>query len=392
MSNEATAIHRQDDLEAFCAALAPHDFLVIDTEFHRETTYYPQLCLVQAAAPGVEGMIDALADGLDMTPFWDLVADPNRLKVMHAARQDMEIFNKIIGHPPTPLFDSQIAAMALGLGDSIAYDKLVAQVTGGRIDKSSQFTDWTRRPLSAKQLDYALGDVTHLREVYLEMKAKLEALGRTEWVASEIEAMTDPALYAADPEDAWKRLKIRRPRKDYLAVLKTVAAWRERTAQELDRPRNRVLKDDGIQEIADQRPTQASGLDRLRAVPKGFGNSRHAKGLMEAVNLALDDVDAHAPQVEKHGPHKPAPPGATDLLRVLLKQVCDDAEVTPRLVANAADLERIAAGDGNETDVMKGWRFELFGSKAGDLLNGRLAMTFDNGDVRLFPVPYRTVT
>lgn len=385
--SEIAVIETQQELNAFCAELAKNSVVFIDTEFHRESTYWPTLCLIQAAGEDVEGIIDPMVEGLDLSALLEILADPNVCKVFHAARQDMEIFAQLMDKPPAPIVDTQVAAMALGLGDSISYDNLVSQMIGPRIDKSSQFTDWTRRPLSQKQLHYALGDVTHLRAVYAKMARKIDEYDRWSWVQDEHDALTDPALYAADPQDAWKRLKVRRNRKDYLAVLKSVAIWREQTAQDLNRPRTRILKDDALQEIADQRPRDATSLERLRSVPKGFGGSRHGPGLLQAINYALDHVDEMAPEFDKPTQRAAAPAGAADLLRVLLKQICDDAKVTPRLVANSADLDRVAAGEGRDTNVMTGWRFDLFGKRAEDLLNGRLAITFNRGDVRMFEVP-----
>eukprot|EP00919_Chromeraceae_sp_WS-2016_P007518 GHVR01017669.1.p1 GENE.GHVR01017669.1~~GHVR01017669.1.p1 ORF type:complete len:264 (-),score=52.22 GHVR01017669.1:1-792(-) len=252
--NSLTPITEQSALEDLCGKLAESDFICVDTEFHRETTYWPELCLVQASAPGVEGLIDPLAEDLDIGPFLDLIAMDNRVKVFHAARQDIEIFNRLIGHPPGPIFDTQVAAMALGYGDSISYDNLVQRVVRRQIDKSSQFTDWMRRPLSQKQLIYALGDVTHLRDIYLIMREELEKTGRMNWVREEMADLEDPAKYDTDPMNAWQRLKLRKPKKDYAAIVVAVAAWRERLAQELDKPRRRILKDDAIQEIAAQKP------------------------------------------------------------------------------------------------------------------------------------------
>ena len=383
---DITIINDQNELIHFCGALKTSDVIYVDTEFHRESTYWPTLCLIQAANDSVEAIIDPQIEGIDLTPFLDLLMDPTITKVFHAARQDMEIFYRLTGKPPSPIFDTQIGAMAIGLGDSISFDNLVSQLTGQRIDKSSQFTDWTRRPLSAKQLQYALGDVTFLRNAYKRMAEKLTSKDRWSWIEDDHEAMCDPALYEADPENAWKRLKVRRNRKDYLAVLKAVAVWREQLAQDLNRPRNRILKDDALQEIADQRPRDANAIDRLRSVPKGFSGSRHGPSLLAAINHALDNVDEVAPEIEKPKHRGPSPAGASDLLRVLLKQICDDARVTPRLIANSADLERIAAGEGNETNVMKGWRFELFGKRAEDLLNGRMAITFNQGNIQMFDV------
>ncbi|MAT35871.1 MAG: ribonuclease D [Ponticaulis sp.] len=379
-----SVITSQEELNAFCTALSKSDVIFVDTEFHRESTYWPTLCLIQAAADDVEGMIDPMVDGLDLKPFLYLMADPDIGKVFHAARQDMEIFTRMLGAPPAPIFDTQIAAMALGLGDSISYENLISQLTGNQVDKSSQFTDWTRRPLSQKQLKYALGDVTHLRAAYRKMAETLDAKDRWSWIEADHMALSAPELYMTDPKDAWKRMKIRRHRKDYLAVLKNVSIWREALAQELNRPRSRILKDDAIQEISDQRPRDAQALERLRSVPKGFANSRHGGGLLSAINEALDNVDEIAPDVDRPKHRGPSPAGASDLLRVLLKQICDDASVTPRLVANASDLEKIASGDGADTEVMSGWRYDLFGKHAQNLLHGKLAVTFNKGQIEMF--------
>ncbi|MAN73143.1 MAG: ribonuclease D [Henriciella sp.] len=380
-----TPITKQEELQKFCDSLAASDFICVDTEFHRETTFWPELCLIQASAPGVEGVIDPKADGIDLQPFLDLLADTSRVKVFHAARQDMEIFNKLIGTPPAPVFDTQVAAMALGLGDSISYDNLIQRVLRRHIDKSSQFTDWKRRPLSDKQLAYALGDVTHLRDAYLWMRDELEKRGRMGWVAEEMESLSDPALYDTDPKNAWQRLKIRKTHKEYLAVFAAVAEWRERQAQTLDRPRRRILKDDAIQEIADQKPKTEDQFDRLRAVPKGFIRSRNADGLMQTVETALDDPDAHAPPAPKRKQNPQTPAGAPEMLKVLLKYVSEDVDVVPRLIANAADIERIARGEtDDDIPALTGWRYDVFGQKARALLTGNLALSFENGQVRLF--------
>ena len=377
----------QDRLGAFCEALAQSDFICVDTEFHRETTYWPELCLIQAAVPGHEALIDPLADDLDIGPFLQLLAEENRVKVFHAARQDLEIFARLIGHPPGPVFDTQIAAMALGLGDSISYDNLVQKLLRQQVDKSSQFTDWTRRPLSEKQRIYAIGDVTHLRDAYLLMREDLETLGRADWIAAEMAELEDPALYDTDPAKAWQRLKLRKPKRDYAAVLAAVAAWRERMAQDLNRPRRRILKDDAIHEIAEQKPGSPDAFDRLRAVPTGFVNSRMAEGLVEAVRSAMDDPDSYAPELPPRTQNPQTPAGAPEMLKVLLKAVSDEVNVVPRLIANAADLERIARGDqGDDIAAMTGWRYEVFGRKAERLLSGSLALSFEDGQVRLFEV------
>lgn len=374
----------QNELAALCDALSKHDFICVDTEFHRETTYWPQLCLIQASAPGVEGLIDPLADDLDIGPFLNLIAEDTRVKVFHAARQDLEIFNRLIGYPPGPIFDSQIAAMALGLGDSISYDNLVQRVLKRNVDKSSQFTDWTRRPLSDKQLTYALGDVTHLRDAYGIMKEQLVAKGRLNWVHEEMAYLEEPALYDTTSENAWQRLKIRKPRVDYAAVLAAVAGWRETRAKELDKPRRRVLKDDAIYEIAEQKPKDTKAYERLRAVPKGFINSKHALGLVDAVNAAIDDPEAFAPPIPKRKHNAQTPPGAPEMLKVLLKHVGEEIDIVPRLIANAADIERIARGETEDIAAFTGWRNDVFGQQARALLSGKLALSFQDGKVRLF--------
>lgn len=377
-------ITEQDALDSFCSALSQHEFICVDTEFHRETTYWPELCLIQASAPGVEGLIDPLADDLDIGPFLSLIAEESRVKVFHAARQDLEIFNRLIGTPPAPVFDTQIAAMALGLGDSISYDNLVQRLLGREIDKSSQFTDWTRRPLSNKQLTYALGDVTHLRDAYLIMRERLDEKGRASWVREEMAYLEDPALYDTSPENAWQRLKIRKPKESYAAVLAAVAGWRETAAKDFNRPRRRILKDDAIYEIAEQKPQDEAGYDRLRAMPKGFIKSRQAAGLKDIVNAAIENPAEFAPPLPKRQHNTQTPAGAPEMLRVLLKHVSDEIEVVPRLIANAADIERIARGDKGEIAAFNGWRDEVFGTKARALLSGKLALSFEEGQVRLF--------
>lgn len=380
-------ITEQSALDAFCTALSAGDFLCIDTEFHRETTYWPKLCLIQASSEDVEGMIDPLSSDLDIGPFLRLLEDDRQTKVFHAARQDLEIFTRLIGHPPGPIFDTQIAAMALGLGDSVSYDNLIQKLLRRHIDKSSQFTDWTRRPLSDKQLAYALGDVTHLRDAYRIMRAQLVQKDRLSWVQGEMADLEDPALYDTSPENAWQRLKLRKPKKDYLAIVASVAAWRESQAQTLDRPRRRILKDDAIHEIAEQKPRTTEAFDRLRAVPTGFIKSKQATGLLNAVLNAMDAPDNFAPPMPARRQNPQTPAGAPEMLKVLLKHVSEEADVVPRLIANAADIERIARGEtDDDIQALSGWRYDLFGEKAQALLSGHLALSFENGQVRLFEV------
>ncbi|MBA3070077.1 MAG: ribonuclease D [Hyphomonas sp.] len=385
--NTLTPITEQSALEDLCGRLAEAEFVCVDTEFHRETTYWPELCLIQASGPGVEGLIDPRAEDLDIRPFLDLIASDRQTKVFHAARQDIEIFNRLIGHPPGPVFDTQVAAMALGFGDSISYDNLVQRVLKKQIDKSSQFTDWMRRPLSQKQLVYALGDVTHLRDAYLIMRDELERTDRMTWVREEMSDLEDPATYDTEPMNAWQRLKLRMPKKDYAAVVVSVAAWRERVAQELDKPRRRILKDDAIQEIAAQKPRSEDDFNQLRAVPSGFIRSKHGQGLLDAVRAAIDAPDSYAPEMTRPAQNAQIPAGAPELLKVLLKHVSDENDVVPRLIANSADIDRIARGETSEDiAAMTGWRYDMFGKKAIALLSGKLAVSFAGGQVRLFDV------
>jgi ribonuclease D len=381
-----TPITSTADLAAFCQQLKGQPFVAVDTEFMRETTYWPKLCLIQAAAPSAEAVIDPLAADIDLMPFLEVLRDENIDKVFHAARQDVEIFNNL-GAIPRPLFDTQIASMAAGFGEQIAYDALVRQMLKIDVDKSSRFTDWARRPLSDAQLTYALGDVTHLAALYPMLHERLEKAGRIGWVMEEMEAMADPALYDVDPENAWKRLKPRRHTTKYLAVFRAVAAWRERTAQTRDQPRGRILKDEAIDELAAQAPTDAEGLNRLRSVPKGFSGSKFGPELIEAIKAALRDPEGYAPVIERNGgPSSPAAGAVVELLKVLLKARAEDAGVASKLIATVADLEKIANDDRADTAALHGWRREAFGEDALKLKRGELALVLDGTRVRVVPV------
>jgi ribonuclease D len=312
--------------------------------------------------------------------------DPSIEKVFHAARQDVEIFHNL-GAIPQPLFDTQIASMAAGFGEQIAYDALVRQMLKIDLDKSSRFTDWARRPLSEAQLSYALADVTHLSRLYPMLRARLEQAGRIAWVTEEMAAITDPALYDMDPEIAWKRLKPRRHTAKYLAVFRAVAAWRERTAQSRDQPRGRVLKDEAIDELATQAPVDPEGLDRLRSVPKGFSGSKFGPELLSAIQAALRDPDAYAPVLSRPAsPHVPAAGAVVELLKVLLKARAEDAGVASKLIATVADLEKLAADDNADTPALHGWRREAFGEDALRLKRGELALVLDGARVKVAPV------
>jgi ribonuclease D len=382
-----TPITSTADLAEFCARLEGQAFVAVDTEFMRETTYWPKLCLIQAASPGgIEATIDPLAEGLDLGPFLDVMRDTAILKVFHAARQDVEIFHNL-GAIPRQLFDTQIAGMAAGFGEQIAYDALARKILKVELDKSSRFTDWARRPLSEAQLTYALADVTHLAELYPILRERLEKAGRLSWVTEEMAAMCDPALYDVDPENAWRRLRPRKHAVKYLAVFRAVAAWRERTAQQRDQPRGRILKDEAIDELAAQAPTSADGLNRLRSAPKGFSGSRYGPELLEAIGAALADPEGYAPKIDRDtGPVSPAAGAVVELLKVLLKARAEDAGVASKLIATVADLEKIASDDHAEAPALHGWRREAFGEDALKLKRGELALVLDGTRVRVVPV------
>jgi ribonuclease D len=373
-------------LVAFCDKVRGQPFVAVDTEFMRETTYWPRLCLIQAATPTAEAVIDPLADGIDLEPFLELMRDETILKVFHAARQDVEIFN-ILKAMPRPLFDTQIAGMAAGFGEQIAYDALVRQMLKIDLDKSSRFTDWARRPLSEAQLTYALADVTHLAKLFPMLRDRLEREGRLVWVSDEMADLTNPALFDVEPENAWKRLKPRKHAPKYLAVFRAVAAWRERTAQTRDQPRGRILKDEAIDEIAIQAPTDADALDRMRSVPKGFSGSKFGPDLIAAVREALKDPEAYAPVIEKPRVHSsPAAGAVVELLKVLLKARAEEAGVASKLLATVSDLEQIANDDAADVGALKGWRREAFGEDALKLKRGELALVLDGARVRVVEV------
>jgi ribonuclease D len=372
-----------DELAALCADLAREPFVAIDTEFMRDRTYWPKLCLVQLAGQTRHAAVDPLAPEIDLAPLFALMADPAVLKVFHAARQDIEIFHHLTGEVPVPVFDTQLAAMVCGYGEEVGYETLVAQLTKARIDKSSRFTDWSRRPLSPQQLSYALDDVIHLREVYLKLRKKLEESGRSEWVAQELAELTNPATYRQHPEDAWRRIKVRSRDPRFLAVVQALAAWRERSAQARDLPRNRVLRDDLLLEVAANRPASQEELAKLRRVSL---DRRSATGVVEAIQEALAIPQAELPRVEPP-PKQPRGLGPMiELLRVLLKLQCEEHHVAQRLVATSGDLEAIAAEDAPAVAALKGWRYEVFGRAALALKRGELALAIQRGRLALVPM------
>jgi len=370
-------------LAAFCARLAKHDFVTVDTEFLRETTYWPELCLIQMAGPEDEGIIDPLADGIDLKPFFELMADTSVIKVFHAARQDIEIMVNRGDLVPHPIFDTQVAAMVCGFGESISYDQLVSRISGAHIDKSSRFTDWSRRPLTDKQLDYALADVTHLRDVYLELVSRLDTEGRRHWVVDEMAVLESRSTYEMDPADAWKRLKMRVKKPAELCVLQHLAAWREREARARNVPRGRVLKDDAIYEIAQQQPKDGEALGRLRTIPRGWERSQQGATVVEIVSEALETPKEDMPRLPRQRQAPEGAQAAVELLRVLLKLTVEKENVAAKIIATSDDLETIAI-DGEAADVaaLKGWRRELFGDRALKLIRGELALRFADKKVR----------
>lgn len=375
------------DLTALCRRLSSEKFVTVDTEFHRETTYWPLLCLIQIAGPDEAHGIDPLAEGLDLSPLFDLFQNTQVVKVFHAARQDLEIFYHRNGKIPEPLFDTQVAAMVCGFGESAGYETLVTKLTKARIDKSQRFTDWSRRPLSDKQVNYALADVIHLRDIYLTLKNELEKSNRSTWVAEEMEILSNPATYALDPEEAWRRIKSRDKKPRFLAILKEVAAWRERVAQEQDVPRRRVAKDDVLVELAALKPTSEKALSQAR-LAKHFARSKYAAGMLKAVQAGLDTADEDCPHLPRL-PDKPAGLGSViDLLKVLLKARCEANDVAQKLIATVDDLERIAMDDRANVRALSGWRRELFGNDALKLKHGELALAL-SGDGKTVEVVER---
>ncbi len=381
-----TPIATTADLETFCAKILGQPFVAVDTEFMRETTYWPKLCLIQAATPDDEAVIDPLAPGLDLEPFLQILRDESIVKVFHAARQDVEIFHNLRAMP-RPLFDTQVAAMAAGYGEQIAYDALVRNMLKIELDKSSRFTDWARRPLTENQLTYAQADVTHLAALYPTLRSRLEDEGRLAWVADDMKSLSEPALYDVSPENAWRRLKPRKQAPRYLSVYRAVAEWREKTAQLRDQPRGRILKDDAIDELASQAPTDAAQMERLRSVPKGFAGSRFGPELLETIREALRDPAATAPVIEKtRSPHNPAAGSVVELLKVLLKARAEDGGVASKLIATVSDLEMIAQDDNADTPALTGWRLDAFGADALRLKRGELALVLDGSRVRVVEV------
>jgi ribonuclease D len=378
-----SVVDTTEDLKALVKELKGAAYIALDTEFMRDQTYWPKLCLLQVAATGIEAIIDPLAEGIDLKPFYELLKAKNIVKVLHASRQDIEIFFHQGHFIPDPLFDTQIAAMVCGFGEAASYETLARKLAHAEIDKSARFTDWSRRPLSKRQLEYALADVTHLRVVYEALAKQLEKTGRSAWVEEEIAALKQPSLYQLDPKQAWRRLKARTTNKRFLAILAAIAEWREVEAQTRDQPRNRILKDEALLEIASHPPDKAEALDHIRAVPKGFAASRMGKGLMEAIEKGTT-----APPPEGIEPERPRrkrePSQATvDLIKTLLRLRAEAAGVAPRLIADSDDIEKLAAREDDGVAALQGWRAEVFGNDARALRDGKLAIALEDGEAVL---------
>lgn len=369
-----TLLTTTEQLAAFCNSLRGAEYVTVDTEFLREKTFWPQLCLVQLAGPHQAVAVDPLSEEMDLAPLFDLMDDPTILKVFHAARQDVEIFHHLTGRVPSPMFDTQVAAMVCGFGESVGYETLVSKLAGARVDKSSRFTDWSARPLTERQLVYALSDVTHLRPAYEKLKRRLERTGRAHWLEEEMAVLSDPATYVVEPEHAWRRLKPKAAKPRFLGVLQELAAWREREAQRRDMPRSRILRDDALLEIAAHAPEDVDALARTRGLGRGFAEGRQGGDVLAAVARGQAKPESELPRLE---PKEENPPGLApivELLRVLLRMVCEEENVAPKLVASASDLEAIACDDQAKVPALHGWRREVFGEKALALKHGRIAL------------------
>ena len=385
-----TLITTTDELARFCAEAAREPYVTVDTEFLRERTFYAQLCLVQLARPGKgedgAALVDTLSDRLALDPLYELFRNRHVVKVFHAARQDLEIFQTTAGVLPEPFFDTQVAAMVCGYGDQVGYETLARQIARVQIDKSSRFTDWSRRPLSAAQMAYALADVTHLRRIYEVLARRLAESGRGPWVAEELAVLTDPATYRADPEHAWTRIKTRSTAPRFLAALRELARFRETAAQRRNVPRNRILKDDALLELAANRPKSLEDLGKSRLLLREGRRGEIAEGILAAVAAAEAMPAAEAPQLPEAPARRPGAEALADLLRVLLKARADAEGVAQRLIASSADLDALAAEDAPAIPALHGWRHELFGQDALRLKRGEIALSADGGAIKVVPL------
>lgn len=370
-------------LAALCERLRQEPFVTVDTEFMRERTYWPELCVVQLAGTNDVAVVDALAPDLDLSPLGALLADEAVVKVFHAARQDVEIFLLKFGAVPKPLFDSQVAAMVAGFGDQVSYDGLARALANAQIDKAHRFSDWSARPLSESQIAYAAADVTHLRRIYVALTDKLKREGRLDWVAEEMAALAEPSTYLTDPESAWERLRPRSSNRRFLGTLRAVAAWREREAQRINIPRQRLIKDETLLEIAATAPGNPADLARARGISEGFAKGKSGTGLLAAIAAAKALPEDELPTLPKDRGGPSPSPALVALLKVLLAAKSEEHHVAPRLLASSDDLDRLAAGEGADLPVLHGWRREVFGNAALALKGGKLALGVEGRKVKL---------
>ncbi len=380
-----------DSLASLCTTFRRSPFVTVDTEFMRERTYWPQLCLIQIARPPEDGGIDAaiidpLANGIDLAPLYGLMRDPNVVKVFHAARQDIEIFHTLGRAIPAPLFDTQVAAMVCGYGEQVAYETLVRRIAGADLDKSSRFTDWMRRPLSERQLEYALGDVTHLRLIYEHLSEQLHSSGRGPWVAEEMAILSDPATYVVEPAEAWRRIKARSHNPKFLAVVRELARWREEQAQARDVPRSRVLKDDALLEIATANPRSAEDLSSLRLLQRELRKPDVAEGMLAAVQRGMNCPPDQRPTLPPPPRRRQGSAAIADMLRVLLKARADELGVASKLIASSSDLDALAGEDDPDLPLLKGWRREAFGAQAMRLIEGEVGLVAGPSGIRVIEV------
>lgn len=383
-----TLITQQADLQAFMSRANAYPFLTVDTEFLREKTYYPKLCLIQIGTPDGEAVaIDPLAEGIDLSPVFDMLRNQNILKIFHAARQDLEIFYQLMGDVPAPLFDTQIAAMVCGHGDQVGYENLVRTLTDASIDKTSQFTDWSRRPLSDKQLNYALGDVTHLVKIYQKLDKELTQRNRTHWLMAEEETLNDPATYVNDPDQMWKKIKIKSNKPAVLAMLKALAAWREKRAQRKDIPKNWVMKDDTLSDLAAHPPKSPEDLKKIRGFPKDKAEGKVGKEILKLTKATLASDPEDWPEKCKKKPLSPRQAATVDVLRTLLKVCAAQYDVAPKIIACGDELEAIALNKpAEDIKAMQCWRKDIFGDKATALINGEIALGFKAGKICVYHI------
>lgn len=381
-----SVITTNEALNALCDRLSKSDYVTVDTEFLRDKTYYSKLCLIQIADDNEYHAIDTLAGGLDLAPFYDLMTNEKVVKVFHAAKQDIEIFVNQANVVPKPLFDSQIAAMVCGFGDSIGYEKLVMALCNKTLDKSTRFTDWSRRPLTERQIDYALGDVTHLRIIYKKLKEKLELSGREHWLNEEIGDMLNIESYTIKPKEAWKRVKIRNSNRRFNAIVHRIAEWREEEAQRRNIPRNRIMRDEVLLELSAVRPTHTNALISIRGLGANFASSKSGKDIIKAIKETLELPDNALPKISRRKPPSQNTDPIVELLKVLLKLVCKSENVAPKLLANVEDLEKIAENDDADVKALNGWRYDIFGKNAIALKNGEVAFAIKEGEIDVFPI------